>query len=83
MNAILTAESLPRERRGKAYDMRPLIEELSLAEAGAEQSVLHMRLSARPSATGRPEEVLEALGIPPDETRIERTRLIFKDSPVQ
>ncbi len=59
--------------------MRPLIEELSLAESEGEQIMLHMRLSARPSATGRPEEVLEVLGIPPDATRIERTRLIFKN----
>ncbi len=73
VRALLEAASLPRERRGRAYDMRPLIE--ALESQGGER--LHMRLAARPSATGRPEEVLEALGIPADTTRIERTRLIF------
>jgi len=36
-----------------------------------------MRLSAREGATGRPEEVLEALAVPLEITRIERKRLIF------
>jgi hypothetical protein len=38
-----------------------------------------MVLSAREGATGRPEEVLAVLGIPVEEARIERTRLIFKN----
>jgi radical SAM-linked protein len=73
--AALGAESLPRERRGKAYDLRPLIEELTIAPG----NVLFMRLTAREGATGRPEEVLDALGIPFEGTRIERSRLIFKE----
>ena len=40
-----------------------------------------MRLAAREGATDRPEEVLDALGITFEETRIERTRLIFKGVP--
>jgi hypothetical protein len=40
-----------------------------------------MTLAARESATGRPEEVLAVLGIAFEETRIERTRLIFQDAP--
>ena len=41
-----------------------------------------MRLSAREGATGRPEEVLDVLGIEFEGTRIERTRLVFSsDSP--
>jgi hypothetical protein len=38
---------------------------------------IFMRLAAREGATGRPEEVLDVLGIPFEETRIERTHLIF------
>lgn len=38
-----------------------------------------MTLAARDGATGRPEEVMSALGIEPETTRVERTRLIFKD----
>lgn len=68
---VLDASALPRERRGKAYDLRPLIEDL---RATGERE-LHMRLAARAGATGRPEEVLEALDLPRNEALIERTRL--------
>ena len=78
--AVLEADSLPRERRGKQYDLRPLIEGLSFLPAeGTGATHLWMRLAARDGATGRPEAVLEALGIPSESTRIERTRLILKD----
>ena len=73
---LLEAESLPRERRGKFYDLRPLIEALT---ADIESSSLQMTLAAREGATGRPEEVLNALGIEPEYTRVERTRLIFQE----
>lgn len=84
--ALMDAASLPRERRGKQYDLRPLIEELTLTpsplperERGAEGGVrVNLRLASREGATGRPEEVLSALGIPAEDTRIERTRLIFR-----
>lgn len=74
---FMNSESLPRERRGKKYDLRPLIEELhSMEQAPALQ--IFMRLAAREGATGRPEEVLEAMGIAADTARVERTRLIFQ-----
>ncbi len=81
--SVMAAESLPRERRGKRYDLRPLIEELTLtpcpsASGGGTEAVIFMRLSAQPGATGRPEEVLAALGIPLEAARIERTRLLFR-----
>ncbi len=79
IDRLLAAQSLPRERRGKAYDLRPLIESLSIAGTAANgESKLLMRLSARESATGRPEEVLSELGIAVGDARIERTRLIFQ-----
>lgn len=71
--SVMEADSLLRERRGKTYDLLPLIEELRL-EAGEQ---IFMRLAAREGATGRPEEVLDALGIAFEGTRIERTQLIF------
>jgi hypothetical protein len=37
-----------------------------------------MKLAARDGATGRPEEVLNALGILPEYTRVERTKLFFQ-----
>jgi radical SAM-linked protein len=78
--SVLEAISLPRERRGKSYDLRPLIEGLFLSSTPSPLPVISMRLKAQEGATGRPEEVLDALGIPFEETRIERTKLIFKHS---
>ncbi|MBE3038241.1 MAG: DUF2344 domain-containing protein, partial [Chloroflexi bacterium] len=79
ISALLGAASLSRERRGKTYDLRPLIESLELLPADGSGALrLHMRLAAREGATGRPEQVLDALGFPFETTRIERTRLILK-----
>jgi radical SAM-linked protein len=75
---MMSAETLPRERRGKSYDLRPLIEMLSVVTAANGMVWLRMALSARDGATGRPEEVLNALGIEPEYTHVERTRLIFE-----
>lgn len=74
IESVIGSESIPRERRGKTYDLRPLIEELYLSSEGK----IHMRLAAREGATGRPEEVLDMLGIAFEGTRIERTQIIFK-----
>jgi radical SAM-linked protein len=76
---LLGASSLLRERRGKAYDLRPLIEELNLITDTKSESgpKIFMRLSAREAATGRPEEVLSELGIAANDAHIERSRLIF------
>jgi hypothetical protein len=40
---------------------------------------IFMTLAAREGATGRPEEVLNTIGIEPEYTRVERTRLIFQE----
>lgn len=79
VKTLLSAASLARERRGKTYDLRPLIETLSVVPGSADQPavVLHMQLSAREGATGRPEEVLEALGLDPLAARVRRIDLIF------
>jgi radical SAM-linked protein len=82
VGSILKSESLPRERRGKGYDLRPLIEELALLTNPSPLPLIFMRLKAQEGATGRPEEVLDALGISFEETRIERTKLLFKQPQV-
>jgi radical SAM-linked protein len=84
IDSVMEAESIIRERRGKTYDLRPLIEALSpisslLEDAQGQEITVFMRLAAREGATGRPEEVLDLLGIAFEGTRIERTRLIFKE----
>lgn len=77
--AVMQSKSLPRERRGKTYDLRPLIEALTMLPPEVDGLPrLFMRLSAREGATGRPEEVLAELGISFEDTRIERTRLLFR-----
>jgi radical SAM-linked protein len=86
IDSVIESKFLPRERRGKMYDLRPLIEELSLTpppfpereERPKDGVRIFMRLRAREGATGRPEEVLDVLGIAFEGTRIERTRLIFE-----
>jgi radical SAM-linked protein len=76
---LLSCSSLPRERRGKIYDLRPLIEELScLTDDAQGRPRLLVRLAARASATGRPEEVLAALNVSPEAARVHRTKLIFE-----
>ncbi len=76
---LLSNSSLPRERRGKAYDLRPLIEELlRLPNDDQGHPRLLVRLAARAGATGRPEELLTALEITPESARVHRTRLFFE-----
>ena len=79
--AVMETASLPRERRGKPYDLRPLIEAMRLIEPDAESHPhLWMCLTAREGATGRPEEVLDVLGVRYEGTRVERSRFLFKES---
>jgi radical SAM-linked protein len=76
---LMNSETLPRERRGKFYDLRSLIEALDVITEADGKVGLQMKLAARDGATGRPEEVLNALGIEPEYTRVERSRLIFQE----
>ncbi len=73
---LLAAETLLRERRGRSYDLRPLILDLRLEKVSAGECVLTMLLSAREGATGRPEEVLDALGLADGFFRVTRRRIL-------
>lgn len=79
VESLMNAESLIRERRGKTYDLRPLVEMLSVITQADGSAWLKMTLSAREGATGRPEEVLSVLEIETETARVERTRLIFQN----
>jgi radical SAM-linked protein len=84
---FLSATSFMRERRGKTYDLRPLVHALELVETTSlshsdevqlgDAFVLSMRLSLLPGKTGRPDEVLDALGLDALDARIHRQRLIL------
>ena len=60
---IKSSTTLPRERRGKFYDLRPLIELLDMETDANGKHCIFMTLAAREGAAGRPGEVLNILGI--------------------
>lgn len=76
---LLAAETLVRERRGKEYDLRPLILALHVDPAQNGDLSLTMRLSLLPGKTGRPDEVLDALGLDPLEVRVHRTEIVLDE----
>jgi len=76
VDSVLDSESIIRTRRGKEYDLRPLVEQLKMMA----DNMLFMKLTAKEGATGRPDEVLEELGIPIEDARVERTTLHFIES---
>ena len=81
IDELLQQAVLPRTRRAKKgrptdYDLRPLIQTLTV-EPGADGPVVRMTLAALPGATGRPEEVLDALGYPPARASIVREEIIL------
>ncbi len=76
--ALLAATELPRVRREKAYDLRPLIE--ALAVDAQDTAGLSMQLAARDSATGRPEEVVAALGFDPTAAHYHRAALLLAEA---
>lgn len=75
---FLAQKVIRRQWREKGYDLRPLVENLSLCEPDEQgQVVILTRLACREGATGRPEELLAALDIELNATRVERTGLVF------
>jgi len=74
----LAAAELLHERRGREYDLRPMIERLLLEDVGEGEVVLEMQLAAREGATARPEAVLDVLGMGEAFARYQRRRLIRK-----
>jgi hypothetical protein len=79
VQALLSTLSLPRQRRERNYDLRPLILDIQiLPPDGLDRPQLNVRLVAREGATGRPEEVIAALGYDPQLVRVHRNRLLFR-----
>jgi radical SAM-linked protein len=79
VKTLLSQKAIIRKRRGKEYDLRPLIETIEvidLTPSGKQR--IRVSLAARPGSTGRPDEVLAALKIEPYQTDIQRTALILK-----
>ena len=77
VQTLVNAESLVRTRRDKTYDLRPLILDMSVEANENGQVQVRMMLKAEESGTGRPDEVVAALGMDVAAVRIHRRRLIF------
>jgi radical SAM-linked protein len=82
VQALLAAPALLRQRHHKGrlrtYDLRPLVQSIQVDDHGEREQILEMRLQASPQGAGRPDEVLEALGLSLMPHRMERTKLHFE-----
>lgn len=86
--ALLAADSLPimrqraKDRQPKPFDLRPLLldarVEAQSDASGDPAPVLHLRLVQTATQTGRPDEVLSALGFDPLDCHVHRTALHFR-----
>ncbi len=83
LDRFLAAREVWREKQRKKkrvrYNLRPLILDLKITGEDDEWVYVYMRVRSAPAATGRPDEVLAALGWEDVPRRIERTRLIFAE----
>jgi len=84
VEAFLAAETVPWEHRRedevRSYDIRALVGDLRVEGATAEGGVrLWMRLRNDNSGSGRPEQVVAALGLPTP-VRIHRTALVLAET---
>lgn len=79
VQTLLDAPTLPRQRHHKGkwqtYDLRPLVQTVTVAAGRAGESVIEMRLQASPQGAGRADEVLDVLGLSMVPHSIERTTL--------
>jgi radical SAM-linked protein len=81
INDLLSETHLERTRRNKTYDLRPLILRLNVeSEKDSDEPTLLMQLKTQPGATGRPDEVMDAMGFPNTTYLAERTEIIYKES---
>jgi len=82
LEALLAADSVPRRRErpdgAREYDLRPLIERLWLIGKRKDRYVLGMRLRADAGGTGRPDEVMAALGMAEGVRSLERVCLLLE-----
>lgn len=77
VEALLAQSEIWRERRGKRYDLRPLIDALEVLSG--DPLTLHTVLAlSQEGGTGRPDEVMEALGLDATALQITRTAILFE-----
>jgi radical SAM-linked protein len=82
VQALFDTPTLPRQRHHKGrfqtYDLRPLIQEVTVTSTHGGEHVLDMRLQASPQGAGRPDEVVDVLGLKLAPHTLERTNLHFE-----
>jgi radical SAM-linked protein len=81
LKSLLALDTLPwhhaRDTGERFYDLRPLMDGLWIAGKKDEVYTIGMRLRCDSSGSGRPEQVIKALGYAGTPASIERTKLIF------
>lgn len=82
LQALLDAPTLPRRRPHKGgwqtYDLRPLIQSVTVKPGQPGEQIIAMRLQASPQGAGRPDELLDALGLSLVACTLERANLCFE-----
>jgi radical SAM-linked protein len=82
VDKILALDTLPwqhqRDTGVKKYDLRPLINELRLADWRPGRCIFAMRLRSDSLGSGRPEQVTAALGFTEPPSEIRRLRLVLE-----
>lgn len=68
-----------RKRRMIDYDLRRLVHELGLSSSAGGQHELRMVVSCGPRGSGRPEQIIDELGLKVDRYTIHRTGLVWDD----
>lgn len=82
---LLAADSFVREKyrskgnKPQSVDLRPLVIDVTIGRDGAGELVMQLRLAQTTSQTGRPDDILAALGLDPLDAHVHRVALVFAD----
>lgn len=80
VDAFLAADTIAwehkRENETRSYDIRAQVETIAIAASNEASITLAMRLKNDNTGSGRPEQIVAALGLP-SPTRVHRTKLIL------
>ena len=82
VESLQEASTSIRIRRGKEYDLRPLIYELEAGTTSQTSPKLRMVLALGANRSGRPDEVLKALDLDPLSAKIHRTAIHFAQTDI-
>jgi radical SAM-linked protein len=81
---VLSADQIPwrhlRDTGERTYDLRALIDDLELTDSDSSGFTLNMRLRCDSGGSGRPEQVVLALGYKRQPQSVHRTRLVLEVS---